>query len=1037
MSRMIHSIALALLLAIGLTLATAGTPLRAASPAVVVSAVDSFRVGDKGVLCSAQRLSTDPRFASMFDRGYQLLCRDAASAVGQAYALKARHGAAAAALVAQRPNDIACEGAVTAGLAGLGGAMKAACRDGSGLLRTVYLLDRGDTLYVVEGFSAYDSALLLAFRSLVANRPVPGEVSVATTNAGDPAAFARVQATTLDPAQALAAGYRRNVEGSYAEAAEFFDALVGRARANDSRATHIAEYFANAAIQQSNLGNFAEAARLFDTAAKASDGADPLFASLFRNLRAIDRLNARDAKAALAVLDSPLPPVHAAQQAVDALSHGVIDRQVAQRLAQDDGTMTRLGGGAGQLSEVERASLLDAQAHYLRGVALRMTGDDAGTRAELTHAVSAFEAVRGGNVVSMRWLLAGTNSVLAQLDEAEGRSREAETRLREAATIYSAQYPGSATLLAARARLAALQLRHGDHAAGLAAFRELVRDAAGTPGGSEALRGLVGPYFDTLIAEHPKDAEGDFFTASQMLVRPGVAQTQAVFARELSGGSDEAAALFRQSVSLTREIVAADVEVARLAAIEQRSPLDDEALARAQAHRRQLGTDQTMLLARLAAFPKFRVMANSAIALGDLQAALGPDEAYYKLLLVGETPYAMLVRRDSARMMRVAGTRAELEKLTNTIRDSIVIEEANQLTTAPFDLVAARRMYVLLFGDLAGQMGAIRHLVFEPDGPLLKLPANVLVTDDASIAAYQARLKQRNPDEFDFTGVAWLGRDRMISTAVSAQSFIDVRRITPSHARRRYLGLGQNAPTAQLAWAPHSEAGRDPCDWGLALWNKPISSAELNLASTILGGADNQVITGADFSDSALRARSDLKDFRIIQFATHGLVTAPHPGCPARPALVTSFGRQDSDGLLSFKEIFDLRLDADTVILSACDTAGAATAAATREAGITTGGNFALDGLVRAFVGAGARAVVASHWPVPDDYDATRKLMSVIYEGGTTRAVGESMRISQQRLMDDPLTSHPYYWAAFAIVGDAAKPLTSDLVGGGNARAAR
>ena len=63
--------------------------------------------------------------------------------------------------------------------------------------------------------------------------------------------------------------------------------------------------------------------------------------------------------------------------------------------------------------------------------------------------------------------------------------------------------------------------------------------------------------------------------------------------------------------------------------------------------------------------------------------------------------------------------------------------------------------------------------------------------------------------------------------------------------------------------------------------------------------------------------------------------------------------------------------------------------------------------------------------------------MSVIYEGGTTRAVGESMRISQQRLMDDPLTSHPYYWAAFAIVGDAAKPLTSDLVGGGNARAAR
>ena len=49
--------------------------------------------------------------------------------------------------------------------------------------------------------------------------------------------------------------------------------------------------------------------------------------------------------------------------------------------------------------------------------------------------------------------------------------------------------------------------------------------------------------------------------------------------------------------------------------------------------------------------------------------------------------------------------------------------------------------------------------------------------------------------------------------------------------------------------------------------------------------------------------------------------------------------------------------------------------AATREAGITTGGNYALDGLVRAFVGAGARSVVASHWPVPDDYDATKRLI--------------------------------------------------------------
>ncbi len=71
---------------------------------------------------------------------------------------------------------------------------------------------------------------------------------------------------------------------------------------------------------------------------------------------------------------------------------------------------------------------------------------------------------------------------------------------------------------------------------------------------------------------------------------------------------------------------------------------------------------------------------------------------------------------------------------------------------------------------------------------------------------------------------------------------------------------------------------------------------------------------------------------------------------PARPALLTSFGGPQSDGLLTFKEIYDLRLDADIVILSACDTAGKATVQATREAGVTSGGGNALDGLVRAFI---------------------------------------------------------------------------------------
>jgi len=136
--------------------------------------------------------------------------------------------------------------------------------------------------------------------------------------------------------------------------------------------------------------------------------------------------------------------------------------------------------------------------------------------------------------------------------------------------------------------------------------------------------------------------------------------------------------------------------------------------------------------------------------------------------------------------------------------------------------------------------------------------------------------------------------------------------------------------------------------------------------------------------------------------------------------LVTSFGGDESDGLLTFAEIFDLNLDADLIVLSACDTAGRASLAATAEAGLTTGGDFALDGLVRAFVGAGGRLVVASHWPVPDDYDATKRLITGMFEAPVGTSVAGALRAAGRSLMDDADTSHPYYWAGFAVIGDGA-----------------
>ena len=167
-----------------------------------------------------------------------------------------------------------------------------------------------------------------ALRSLVADQPVKGEISIATTGVGDPAAFARVQAGTLAPDKALEEAYRRNNAGSYAEAAEFFAAASS---GSSDAPLNRAEALVNEALQKSNLGRYAEADSLFARAAELV-GSDPIVARRLRNYRAIHDLNQGDPKAALAELDKPLPKAVARRRDSDAAQRLEIDAAMAKRL---------------------------------------------------------------------------------------------------------------------------------------------------------------------------------------------------------------------------------------------------------------------------------------------------------------------------------------------------------------------------------------------------------------------------------------------------------------------------------------------------------------------------------------------------------------------------------------------------------------------------------------------------------------------------------------------------------------------------------
>ncbi len=1013
---------------------TGVTPVLANPPGLALR--DSFRVGTGGVLCTAQWRGTDPALRTVFDRSYAIVCRDAASAVGKAFVFQ-QATAAPDPLAVFRENDaggLTCEAAQPARLTELPTATQSRCQLGpTGLNYFIYVYRRGTTVFAAMGLAGYDSALKLALRSIASDREMPGIVDVAATEAGDPAAFARVQAGNLDPDDALAQGYLRNNAGSFAESSEFFDLLVERNQRGTAGFSRSAEYLANEALQQSNLGSFAEADALFARAARIADPQDAIVARLLRNFRGMHELNRGRPLAALGILNTRLAVHDEAMLDAKRVANGFIDRPIAQRLNGGDDAVARLGGLSARLSPEERAAILDAQSLSLEGSALRLTGRADAAKAALANSLEALDAVRGGQVASMTWLKSSSLTELAAIAEAAGKPAEARAALVQAITIYAVEHPGSAALLAAQARLASLSARQGDRTAAIAGFAQVVAASPSTPGASQAIRSLMGPYFELLSADSEIDHAAEFFAASQMLARPGVAQTQAVLARELSGGSDEAAGLFRQSLTLSRDIVRADVEIGRLSEVSEPDPA---ALSAARAQRETLSREQTAIVARLAAFPRYRAIANAAPSLAELQQVLKEDEAYYKLVLVGADAYGLFATQHLARTFRIAASVADLEAAVAKIRDSIVRIENGQIATYPFDAVAALALYRTLFGPVDGALRTSRHLIFEPDGAMLQLPVTLLISDPKGVDAYTKRNERADADAFDMTGISWLGRDHIVSTAVSPRAFMDVRGIAGSKAANPFLGFGANS-VPQLGNAAFSSASRGGCVWPASAWSSPISDAELQIGARLLGADASDVITGAAFTDNAILSRGDLRNYRVVHFATHGLVTAPRPDCPAEPALLTSFGASGSDGLLSFREIFDLRLDADMIVLSACDTAGMATLSATRAAGVSTGGNFALDGLVRAFVGAGARAVVASHWPVPDDFDATRILMSGLYTKAGSVGIGQGLRASQIAMMDNPLTSHPYYWAAFAVIGDAAKPLRPSVGASGGDAAAK
>ena len=209
-------------------------------------------------------------------------------------------------------------------------------------------------------------------------------------------------------------------------------------------------------------------------------------------------------------------------------------------------------------------------------------------------------------------------------------------------------------------------------------------------------------------------------------------------------------------------------------------------------------------------------------------------------------------------------------------------------------------------------------------------------------------------------------------------------------------------------------AGVDRARLAQALPQLPDTADELNAVAKDLGVSASDIHLGEDASETNVK-RAPLADYGIVYFATHGLVAGDVKGV-AEPSLVLSIPKQPSefdDGLLTASEVAQLKLNADWVVLSACNTI----------AGDKPGAE-ALSGLARAFFYAGARALLVSHWAV-DSEAATRLATSTFDRLKADPKLGraEALRQAMLAYLNDassPRNAYPALWAPFALIGEGA-----------------
>jgi CHAT domain-containing protein len=1007
----------------------AATPLGAAQAATP----EVFALGQSGAsgaICEAVRDYQDP-LGQGGAKAWRVRCRGySTTALGRIYQLPVTQGAAWRAALATRADCQAPEAAA----GGIPGDLTS-CRLKAGSTPYVaFSRARGRALVVAEGLAPLSDVIETGWKVALGEVPPPRstEVRASAAQAEIAADFPNMDglaaaetAAAIDPERLRARGYVQNNEWRFDDAETVFRGLVTQGEAAGAAPSQRAEALLNLALNISNSGRFGEAEAYLAEAEGMIPAADVVLGAQAANYRALHERNRRNFEAAIVsaqralTLRAEAPAARAAPTSTAPGGSGlVIDPGTARRLNTPSAAQTQVDPP--RVSAAEQLAVQDAQAWHVIGSSEAALGRTADARASLERArqILARSAALGR---LSAWLSSRVEADTAQLDIAAGRPADAVSRYGAAVRALRTRHAGSAAEAALLMDLGAAQTAAGQEAAALDTYARAMSIFRAERGGLGDSADAAAGYLDLLLRLAARDpgraAElGErYLGATQTVVSSATAETVNRLAARVAAGDGQIAGLSRAFEDAKRRL---RVTESQIAALQADGLYEGEVQAQMALLLEAEQAEADALEARmLAANPRYNQLVAPGATAADLRKALKPGEVYVKLLPLAGRTYGVLLSPDKLIPFAADIGRGDLRATVAQLRRPLEPTEA----LIPFDAAGSAALFDKLFGPVKAEVLAANHLIYEAEGPLASLPVSLLVTDAGSI-------RKDASGETDYVRTAWLGAKLASSQVVSGASFLQSRAFAPSAAKQPYLGFGDPAlpRDANRAFtsvtrsllrrsAQVDRVCGETRDALMRIEALPETAAEVREIGASLG-TPGAIVTGEAFNDVAVRERADLNDYQVLYFATHGLLPQPD-ACLPEPALVTSLGGDDSDALLDTSEILNLKIDADLVVLAACDTGGGGADVA--RTGLRGGGE-ALGGLARAMVYAGSRSLVVSHWSV--DSEASVRLMTGIFASGAP-TMAEALKVSQAALIADPKQAHPYFWAPFTLVGDGGRPL--------------